>query len=615
MTPHGPTDTENSSGDKELLKLTRVRNAVILPDGTKKEPLGSGVITGLLGVGGMANVYRIWNSQLEVSRAVKLLHPNYTEEARQRFQTEIKITAKLHHRNIIEIHAVGHWNSLPYIEMELIEGDTLEKIINERGALPVNVCTAVAIMIGRALWYAHNQEYAIYGTTYHGVIHRDLKPSNIMANGDGVVKLMDFGIARPTDASIHTTDGAILGTMQYLSPEQLDGKEPDIRTDIYSLGTILYEFITGIKAFPENNISKLMLNKIKNDFRPLDQFDVKIPARLRRLVHRCMMYDRDKRVPNAQAFLNELGRIHRSLCGDSPEQVMREYLKEQEVVHTVVATRRHIPLKVLVVGGLLLVMSLMLWSGRMLVPPKSEEPVTVSEILQVTQQETTESKNGSGETVPRETPSDEDAGKTSHASHQAKADALPASIKPKPAEPQAKSPIELLQEKYGTENLLDIFCKEVERRSWTGALKVYDALPPSEAGSPRAVVYKTRVLRALKKTAELKNLIAKSGIEDGELYLVQAELALQSNDLESVVRFLKSSERTPGAFMENSALRLERLHIEALSAMHRFDLEQSETSRRFALDRWFEVKSELRTSPDHAWYREAETQMQHLTGR
>jgi serine/threonine protein kinase len=150
----------------ETSSLKRVRNRVILPDGTQNEPLGSGIITGVLGVGGMANVYEIWNSKLELNRAVKLLHPNCTEETIQRFDTEIKITAKLHHPNIIEIHAVGCWNDLPYIEMERIDGKTIEALISERGAFPPEVCTAIGVMIGRALRYAHNQEYVIYGKTY-----------------------------------------------------------------------------------------------------------------------------------------------------------------------------------------------------------------------------------------------------------------------------------------------------------------------------------------------------------------------------------------------------------------------------------------------------------------
>lgn len=331
-------------GANELGAASRpLRNAVILPDGTKEEPMGSGVITGILGVGGMANVYEIWNAQLEVGRAVKLLHPNYTEDTRQRFQTEIKITAKLHHPNIIEIHAVGQWNSLPFIEMERIDGETLEKILADRGALPLEVCTSVALLIGSALQYAHNQEYVIYGHQYHGVIHRDLKPSNIMVPANGVVKLMDFGIARPTDASIHTTDGAILGTMQYLSPEQLEGKEADIRTDIYALGTVLYEMVTGVKAFPEHNVSKLMLSKIKNDYKSIDQYMLKIPPRLRRVIQHAMAHDPEKRIVDATTFLNEIGKVHRTLTAELPGQVIQRYLGSAMVERTVVRERFVLP--------------------------------------------------------------------------------------------------------------------------------------------------------------------------------------------------------------------------------------------------------------------------------
>jgi len=327
----------------EHSSFKRVRNRIILPDGSQNEPLGSGIITGVLGVGGMANVYEIWNSKLELSRAVKLLHPNCTEETIQRFDTEIKITAKLHHPNIVEIHAVGCWNDLPYIEMERIDGETIEILISERGAFPPEVCTAIGVMIGRALRYAHNQEYVIYGKTYFGVIHRDLKPSNIMISNRGILKLMDFGIARPTDTSIHTTDGSILGTMQYLSPEQLEGKEPDVRTDIYSLGAVLYEMITGQKAFPEKNAAQLMLSRLKNDFKPLACYDLKIPSRLRNLIHKCMAKDRDKRVQDATSFLSEITLIHKNLTSLSPEQVLKQFIGVRNTTKVVLPTRAIVP--------------------------------------------------------------------------------------------------------------------------------------------------------------------------------------------------------------------------------------------------------------------------------
>ena len=190
----------------------------MLPDGKEPIALASGTIAGILGTGGMARVYKIWNEKLEVFRAVKILLPTQQKDLKNRFETEVKITAKLHHPNIVEIYSVGEWNGLPYIEMELVEGDSLEAIIGRYGKLPFSVCSATAIFVARALVYAHGQEFLLYGKNYHGVIHRDLKPANIMISKSGEVKLMDFGIARPTEASLHTVEGNIVGTMQYLSP-------------------------------------------------------------------------------------------------------------------------------------------------------------------------------------------------------------------------------------------------------------------------------------------------------------------------------------------------------------------------------------------------------------
>ncbi len=616
MSLRGPDNPDPPERAKGLPKVTRIRNAVILPDGTKKEPLGSGTITGILGVGGMANVYEIWNGQLELSRAVKLLHPNYTEEALHRFQTEIKITAKLSHRNIIEIHAVGYWNGLPYIEMERISGDTLEKILEDRGALPLEVCTAIAIMVGRALHYAHTQEYVIYGTTYHGVIHRDLKPSNIMVTDDGIVKLMDFGIARPTDASIHTTDGAILGTMQYLSPEQLDGKEPDVRADIYSLGTILYELLTGIKAFPENNVSKLMLNKIKNEFKPLNQFALGIPSRLRRLVHRCMVYDREKRVRNAQEFLTEIGRIHRSISGSSPEQVVRRYLTEHEVIHTAVSTRHQFPVKsVLIVTGVITVLTGAGWLGIRLRSgntsddlPVTETASTIPEVVTSPQAEVTV------EPPVQEIKKDNNPSEVQRTVNVRTSRKPVSAIPKKEASPPLSATDKMLQ-RYGAASSLDAFYKAVDRQSWNDARELIAELPPSAMLEPRGVVYRARVLRALGKTAELRALLAGCSVEDGELYLQRASLSLQRGDLVSTTKFLRKSEKTVSAFKDNRDLRLERLHLEALCAVRQFDIEKTEPARRYALDRWYEVKSVLRTSRDHPWYREAEKTMQRIAER
>ena len=314
---------------------------VVLPDAKSAVRMGSGTITTLISSGGMAIIYEIWNPELEVKRAIKLLHPDHTKESEDRFQTEIKITAKLHHPNIVEIYAVGKWNDLPYIEMERIDGVTLEKLVADTGGLPVEVCTSVAIMTGRALNYAHNQNYQIYGKEYHGIIHRDLKPGNIMVTNSGIVKLMDFGIAKPMTASTRTMEGVVMGTMQYLAPEQLDGKDVDVRADIYSLGAVLYEMLTGARAFPEQNLGKLVTDKLNNNYIALEGFSRKIPPPLCALVHKCLRYEKEKRIQNALDFLRALGHVHKSLSDKSPEQILSQYMKESNHGKTIISIRKN----------------------------------------------------------------------------------------------------------------------------------------------------------------------------------------------------------------------------------------------------------------------------------
>ena len=298
----------------------------MLPAGNEKMPLGSGTIQGLLGTGGMARVYKIWNDELEVFRAVKILLPTQQKELRNRFETEAKITAKLHHPNIVEIYNVGDWNGLPYLEMEYVDGDPLEAIISKRGKLSNEVCCAAAIFVARALVYAHGQEFLIYGKNYHGVIHRDLKPANIMISKAGNVKLMDFGIARPTETSLHTVEGNIVGTMQYLSPEQIDGIDIDCRSDLYSFGAIVYEMLTGTKTFPQETITNLIKKKIVNEYRKFSDFDFAVSPLLAKITQKCLQADKANRYVSAKELLNELEAALKTMSLDDPAEMLQGYL-------------------------------------------------------------------------------------------------------------------------------------------------------------------------------------------------------------------------------------------------------------------------------------------------
>jgi len=288
---------------------------------------GSSVVTEIIGEGGMATVYKVWNERLDVFRAVKLLSQ---EAYSARFETEAQITAKLRHDGIVEIHNIGEWNGLPYMEMEFVDGSDLQKTLNERGKLPETVCVAIATLVAEALAHAHTKTFTLVGKQYCGIIHRDLKPANIMISKQGAVKLTDFGIARPTQASLHTVEGNIAGTMHYLSPEQMDGGTVDNRSDIYSFGAVLYEMVTGAKTFPQESITELMKQKSVNNFKPLDEYDIPVNEELAKIILRCLNFDPDKRYQRTKDLVSDLQKLNTLLTNQTPKEVLEDYFDKTE---------------------------------------------------------------------------------------------------------------------------------------------------------------------------------------------------------------------------------------------------------------------------------------------
>ncbi len=292
--------------------------------------LGSGTVTAILGKGGFATVYEIWNPKLEIKRAVKLWHPNISQKSLERFETEIKITAKLHHPNIVEIHNVGEWNNRPYIEMEKITGASLKSIISERGALPIKVATAISILVCRALTYAHQQNYILSGIKHKGIVHCDIKPANIMITPRGVVKLTDFGLATPADETLHLDSDKISGSIHYSSPEQLQSIQVDQRTDIYSLGVVMYEMYSGIKAFTAKSLEDLLTKRINDIYTPFPELCHDINPAITKIVKKCMANDRDGRYNDAQELIVDIEKIFYKITKDTPEYVISRYFSNPE---------------------------------------------------------------------------------------------------------------------------------------------------------------------------------------------------------------------------------------------------------------------------------------------
>ena len=305
----------------------------LLPMPKLDDKIGPNKVQAIIGEGGSAQVYKVWHEGLEVIRAVKVLKKYTNNEARERFLTEAKILADIHHPNIIEIHNIGFFSQqIPFIEMEYVEGHSIKTLLSQTRKLPLAVAISIGYYLCQALHYAHTKDYTLYGKIYRGLIHRDIKPDNIFISKDGIVKLMDFGIARPSEVSLHTVGAKIMGTLVYLSPEQLNGSTLDHRSDIFSLGTVLYEMITGKRAFPQKTLTEIVQKKTKGMYLPLNQTGVSMPAELSAIIDRSMALDPADRFSNIADFGHELFKVLRLISDNSPHEIILNYQHDPESI-------------------------------------------------------------------------------------------------------------------------------------------------------------------------------------------------------------------------------------------------------------------------------------------
>jgi len=263
-----------------------------------------------LGAGGMGEVYRARDTRLERSVAIKVLPAQFSSDPvhKQRFEREAKAVSSLNHPHICVLHDIGHQDGIDYLVMECVEGETLAKRL-EKGPLPLEQVLKLGAEIADALDKAHRS----------GVVHRDLKPANIMLTKSGA-KLLDFGLAKAavplttgatlTAAATRTTpvtqQGTIVGTFQYMSPEQIEGKELDGRSDIFSLGAVLYEMLTGQRAFQGKSQLSVASAILEKEPAPISTIKPLTPSALDRAIRRCLAKDPEDRWQTARDLLLEL---------------------------------------------------------------------------------------------------------------------------------------------------------------------------------------------------------------------------------------------------------------------------------------------------------------------
>jgi eukaryotic-like serine/threonine-protein kinase len=277
--------------------------------------LGPYEIVAPLGAGGMGEVYRARDTRLERAVAIKILREQLSHDPvrRQRFEREAKTVSHLSHPHICVLHDVGHQDGIDYLVMECVEGETLARRL-EKGSLPLEQALKLGAQIADALDKAHRS----------GVVHRDLKPGNIMLTPSGA-KLLDFGLAKAVapltslatlTAAKHeapvTEQGTIVGTFQYMSPEQIEGKELDGRSDIFSLGAVLYEMVTGKRAFEGKNQLSVASAILEREPAPISVTKPLTPPSLEHVIRRCLAKDPEHRWQTARDVSLELNSVTQS---------------------------------------------------------------------------------------------------------------------------------------------------------------------------------------------------------------------------------------------------------------------------------------------------------------
>src|SRR5436309_8718799 len=258
-----------------------------------------------IGSGGMADVYCALDEQLGREVALKLLHRRFAEDHEfvERFRREASSAAGLQHPNVVGVFDRGEWDGTSYIAMEHLEGRTLKQLIVEEAPLDPIRAIDLAVQVLRAARFAHKR----------GVVHRDLKPHNVIVDHEGRAKVTDFGIAR-AGASDMTQTGSIMGTAQYLSPEQAQGLPVDERSDLYSIGVVLYEMLTGGVPFTGDSAVSIALKQVAEQPAPPRSINPEVPPELEAVVLRALEKDPARRFQDADEFITALDRVRGHLA-------------------------------------------------------------------------------------------------------------------------------------------------------------------------------------------------------------------------------------------------------------------------------------------------------------
>ncbi|GEM_PF-54608 len=259
----------------------------------------------LLGRGGMGRVYRALDTKTNEEVALKLIRPDIAEDKRtlERFVNEIKLAHKISHRNIGRMYHLGEDKGLHYITMEYVPGEDLKSFIRRSRRLDISTTVTIAKQVCSGLSEAHDA----------GIVHRDLKPGNIMIDKEGNAKILDFGIARAVGSQGVTAEGIVIGTPEYMSPEQVEGKESDNRSDIYSFGVILFEMVTGRLPFAADTPFVVAFKQQSERPPQPEELNPQTPPQLGAIILKCLEKDREKRYQSSEEVRRDLSQVEETM--------------------------------------------------------------------------------------------------------------------------------------------------------------------------------------------------------------------------------------------------------------------------------------------------------------
>ncbi len=319
-----------------------------------------------LGKGGMGKVYKAQDTDLKEKVAIKLLRSEIAADKKtiERFRNELKFARKIRHKNVCQMYDLNREEGMHYITMEYVHGEDLKRLIRKMGQMSAGQVISIAMQVCEGMAEAHRL----------GVVHRDLKPQNIMIDEEGNARIMDFGIARSVKGKSITGAGVMIGSPEYMSPEQVEGKESDQRSDIYSLGVILYEMVTGRVPFEGDTPFTIGVKHKSEAPRNPKELNSQIPDDLSRAILRCMEKDKEQRYQSSRELRSELENIEKGVPTTEKIIPKRKSITSKEITVTFGLKKLLIP--ALVVVGLIVVavVILLLFSPKETVAPLTEKP-------------------------------------------------------------------------------------------------------------------------------------------------------------------------------------------------------------------------------------------------